>query len=218
MSPLRMSDREIARRNTQALVTVKTDKRLAIPLLATPGEALGEGIDLIVVATGKREQLTDEFFQPSGALGKTDRSSGKQIGLGNQSSALVGIGLIGRDIDGLLAQTLNETKADWRIFDQKSGRIISPLELHDLFLQRFERKAATHHLKNVSYLFANQQNDTCGIIARFDFAQSDVPAHDDAVARLRSNLIVGREPFSFDNRAAGRDWSRKRRSGPSHAS
>src|ERR1700730_11872247 len=128
-----MSDREIARRNTQALVTVKTDKRLAIPLLATPGEALGEGIDLIVVATGKREQLTDEFFQPSGAPGKTDRSSGKQIGLGNQSSALVGIGLIGRDIDGLLAQTLNETKADLRIFDQKSGRIISPLELHDLF-------------------------------------------------------------------------------------
>jgi hypothetical protein len=47
------------------------------------------------VATGKREQLSDEFFQPSGAPGKTDRSSGEQIGLGNQSSALVGIGLIG---------------------------------------------------------------------------------------------------------------------------
>jgi len=35
--------------------------------LATPGEALGESIDLIVVATGKREQLSDEFFPPSGA-------------------------------------------------------------------------------------------------------------------------------------------------------
>jgi hypothetical protein len=37
---------------------------------------LGESINLIVVATGKREQLSDEFFQPSGAPGKTDRSSG----------------------------------------------------------------------------------------------------------------------------------------------
>src|SRR6202040_1733792 len=120
--------------------------------LATPGEALGESIDLIVVTTGKREQLSDKFFQPSGALGKTDRSSGEQIGLGNQSSALVGLGLIGRDVDGLLAQTLNETKADWRLFDQKSGRTIPPLEFHDLFLQRIERKAATHHLKNVNYL------------------------------------------------------------------
>jgi hypothetical protein len=75
MSPLRDE-----RSGNCPLVTVKTDKRLAIPLLATPGEALGESIDLIVVATGKREQLTDEFFQPSGALGngpilrQTDRS------------------------------------------------------------------------------------------------------------------------------------------------
>src|SRR3984893_10149702 len=139
---LEVDRKTIARRNTLALVTPteRSDYRLATPLLATPGEALGESIDLIVVATGKREQLSDEFFQPSGALGKTDRSSGEQIGLGNQSSALVGLGLIGRDVDGLLAQTLNETKADWRIFDQKSGRIISPLELHDLSLQRFERK------------------------------------------------------------------------------
>ena len=74
--PLNYLLKKIARRNTQALVTVKTDYRLATPLLATPGEALGESIDLIVVATGKREQLSDEFFQPSGAPGKTDRSSG----------------------------------------------------------------------------------------------------------------------------------------------
>ena len=94
---------------------------------------MGESIDLIVVATGKREQLSDEFFQPSGAPGKTDRSSGEQIGLGNQSSALVGVGLIGRDVDGLLAQTLNETKADWRIFDQKSGRTILRLSSMTFF-------------------------------------------------------------------------------------
>ena len=133
---LEIDHKELARRNTLALVTptVKTDYHLATPLLATPGEALGESVDLIVVATGKSEQLSDEFFQPSGAPGKTDRSSGEQIGLSNQSSALVGVGLIGRDVDGLLAQTLNETKADWRIFDRKSGTIIPPLELHDLFL------------------------------------------------------------------------------------
>ena len=117
---LEIDRKEIARRNTLALVTPteRADYHLATPLLATPGEALGESIDLIVVATGKREQLSDEFFQPSGAPGKTDRSSGEQIGLGNQSSALVGVGLIGRDVDGLLAQTLNETKADGRIFDE----------------------------------------------------------------------------------------------------
>jgi hypothetical protein len=63
---------EIARRNTQALES--DNYHLSTPLLATPGEALGESIDLIVVATGKREQLSDEFFQPSGAPG-TDRSS-----------------------------------------------------------------------------------------------------------------------------------------------
>src|SRR3984893_4358917 len=140
---LEIGHKEIARRNTQALVTVKTDYHLATPLLATPGEALGESVDLIVVATGKREQLSDEFFQPSGAPGKTDRSSGEQIGLGNQSSALVGVGLRGRDVDGVLAQTLNETKADGEIFDQKRGRTVPPLELHDLSLQRFERNAAT---------------------------------------------------------------------------
>ena len=31
----------------------------------------------------------DEFFQPSGAPGKTDRSSGEQIGLGNQSGSVL---------------------------------------------------------------------------------------------------------------------------------
>ena len=60
---LEIDHKEIARRNTKALVTVKTDYHLATPLLATPGEALGESIDLIVVTTWKREQLSDEFFQ-----------------------------------------------------------------------------------------------------------------------------------------------------------
>jgi hypothetical protein len=82
---LEVQRKAVARRNTLALVTPteRADYHLATPLLAPPGEA---------VATGKREQLSDELFQPSGAPGKTDRSSGEQIGLGNQSSALVGVG------------------------------------------------------------------------------------------------------------------------------
>ena len=52
-----------------------------------PGETQGKSVDLIVVATGKGDQLGDEFFQPSGALGKSDGSSGEQVGLGNQARA-----------------------------------------------------------------------------------------------------------------------------------
>ena len=73
---LEIDRKEIARRNTLALVTPteRADYHLATPLLATPGEALGESIDLIVVATGKREQLSDEFFQPSGAARRGRRT------------------------------------------------------------------------------------------------------------------------------------------------
>ena len=70
--------------------------------------------------------------------------------------------------------------------------MISPPELNDLSLQRFERKAATHHLKNEDDLIANQKHDTSGIIARLHFTQSDIPADHDAVARLNANVIVGR--------------------------
>ena len=44
----------------------------AAPALAAPSKALGEGINLIVVPTGKSEQLSNEFLKPSSALGKTD--------------------------------------------------------------------------------------------------------------------------------------------------
>ena len=52
---LEVDRKAIAFRNTQALVTPteRADYHLATPLLATPGEALSERIDLIVVATGK---------------------------------------------------------------------------------------------------------------------------------------------------------------------
>jgi hypothetical protein len=76
---LEIDHKEIARRNTQ-LESDKFDCHLATPLLAAPGEALGESIDLIVVATGKREQLSDEFFQPSGAPGRrTDPPANRSV-------------------------------------------------------------------------------------------------------------------------------------------
>ena len=182
------------------------DSHFATPLPATPGETLGQSVNLIVVPTGKSQQLSDEFFQPSGALGKSDGSSGKQVSLGNQARTLVGVGLIGRDVDGLLAETLNETKADRRLFDQKGGGMVSALEVHDLSFQRVERKAATHDFQNEKDLLANQKNDSSRLVPGFGFTQSDVPADDDAIARLTGNLIIGREPLSLDDRAAGRDW------------
>ena len=41
------------------------------PALAAPGESSGKRVNLIVMATRKREQLSDEFFEPWSALGKT---------------------------------------------------------------------------------------------------------------------------------------------------
>jgi hypothetical protein len=35
-------------------------------------------------------------------------------------------------------------------------------------------------------------------VADFGLAQRDVPAHDDAVAGLFANVIIGRSPFAFD--------------------
>jgi hypothetical protein len=51
--------------------------------VATPGQALGESVNLIIVTAREGEQLSDEFFEPWSALGKTHRSSCEQIGLGN---------------------------------------------------------------------------------------------------------------------------------------
>ena len=62
-------------------VSAETD--FATPPLTTPGEALGEGIDLIVMATGKSEQFSDEFFEPTGAPGKSNRAPRKQVALRN---------------------------------------------------------------------------------------------------------------------------------------
>jgi len=42
-----------------------------------PTQTPSESVNLIVLATGKREQFSNEVFEPSGALWKTDRSARK---------------------------------------------------------------------------------------------------------------------------------------------
>jgi hypothetical protein len=76
------------------------------PSLATPCQALGEGIDLVVVTPGKREQFRREVLKPSGALRQTHRAPRKQVGLRNHTRALVRIRLVFGDVDRLLAQAL----------------------------------------------------------------------------------------------------------------
>jgi hypothetical protein len=60
------------------------------------------------------------------------------------------------------------------------------------------------------------QHDTSGIVVGFGLAQRDVPAHDDAVAGLFANVIIGRQPFAFDRklslRLVKREPSNERRS------
>src|SRR6266566_1707290 len=60
-------------------------------------------------------------------------------------SALVGVGLVDGDIDGLLPQALDQTAADRRVLDQKRGGTIASLNLHHLLFERPKRKAAAHH-------------------------------------------------------------------------
>jgi hypothetical protein len=64
---------------------------------------LGKSVNLIVVPTGKSQQFGDEFFQPSGALGKSDGSSGEQAGLGNQARTPAGM------------RTRKAERLEWRV-------------------------------------------------------------------------------------------------------
>src|SRR5665811_1514059 len=122
-----------------------------------PCECLNECIDLIVMAPRKSQQFRGEFLEPSGAPGKTNRTSRKQVALSYYASTLVGIGLVGRDVDRFFAQALDETTTDRGVLDQKRGRAIALLDLHHLAFERVEWKAAMYHLKNVEDLLAPQQ-------------------------------------------------------------
>src|SRR5262245_54519567 len=154
---------------------------------------------------GKSKYFSDAFFKPCGASGEADRAPREQVGLGNHTSELVGVGLVGGDIDGLLPKALDQTAADRRVLDHKRGRTIASLNLHHLPFEHLKRKAAAYHLENVKDVFAVEQNDTRRIIAGLSLAQGNVPAHDNAVAGLIANIVVNREPFSFNDRATGRD-------------
>src|SRR5258708_36551872 len=134
-----------------------------------------------------------------------NRAPREQVALRNQAGAFVGIGLVDRDVDRFLAQALDETTADRGVLDDKRRGGIAPLNFHHFLFERVKRKPATDHIKNVEDLPAPQQNDTSGIVAGFGLAQRDVPAHDNAVAGLSLNIVIGREPFKLDDRAAGRD-------------
>src|SRR5262245_25146124 len=169
-----------------------------------PCKALGESVDLIIVASRKSQQFRGELFKPSGAPGKTNRAPCEQIALRDHASALVGIGLVDRDIDRFLAQALDQPAADRGVLDEKSRGHIVPLDLHHLALERVKWKPTPDHLKNVEHLLAPQQNDASGIVPSFALTQCDVPAYDDAVTALVLNIIIGRQPFAFDNSAARR--------------
>src|ERR1700730_19297847 len=58
------------------------------PHVPTPGESLGQGIDLVVVTPWESEKLGCEIFQPRGALGHSHRTTGEQIGLRRHQARL----------------------------------------------------------------------------------------------------------------------------------
>src|SRR5207245_11350522 len=164
-----------------------------------PSDDLGQDIDLVIVAAGKGEELRGESLQPFGTRGKPNRAARKQVALRNQTSALVGLWLVGRDIDRLLAQALDQARADRRLLDEKGAGAIAPLDLHHFPLERLKPQAAADHLQNIKDLSTAQQNDTCGVIAGFGLAQRDVPAHNNAVAGLVLDPVIGGEPFALDD-------------------
>src|SRR5229473_2648329 len=52
-----------------------------LPGLPTPGESLRERIDLIIVASGERQQLGNKRVEPGGILGQQYRSALEQVDL-----------------------------------------------------------------------------------------------------------------------------------------
>jgi len=118
----------------------------------TPGKSLGQGVDLVVVTTGESKKLGREIFEPRCTLGKPDRTTGEQIGLGNQARALVGFRLIRRNVDRILLDALDKTFADGRVLDQERPHPIAFFDLQDLALEVVKTQALrmTSRTKNTS--------------------------------------------------------------------
>ena len=108
-------------------------------------------------------------------------------------------------VDRLFAQALDEATTDRRILDKQRGPAVTFLDLHDLALEGPKREPSAHDLENVKDLLSSQQNDTSGVVASFGFAQRDVPAHYEYVARLVANGVIGCQPLPLDDRAARRN-------------
>src|SRR5262249_24163070 len=119
------------------------------PGVAAPVETLGQGVDLVVMPPGKCQELGGEVLKPIAALRKPNRAAFEQVVLRNGAGLLVGIRLVGRDIDRPLAQALDQTAADRGVLDQKGGGgAIVLLDLHYLSFELFKGKAATDHFKD----------------------------------------------------------------------
>src|SRR6266851_5098839 len=69
-----------------------------------PGKSLGQGVDLVVVTPRESKKFGREVFKPGCTLGKPDRTTGEQIGLGNQARTLVGFRFIRSDVDRTLLE------------------------------------------------------------------------------------------------------------------
>ncbi len=85
----------------------------------TPGKSLGQGIDLVVVTPRESKKFGREVFKLRCTIGKPHRTTGEQIGLGNQARALVGFRLILRNVDRTLLEALDKALADRRVLDQQ---------------------------------------------------------------------------------------------------
>src|SRR5262249_57048083 len=96
--------------------------------------------------------------------GNATRTASKQVALRNHTRALVSVGFIGRDVNRLLAQALDETAADRGVFNEKSARAVALLDFHDLPFERVKPKLAADHLKNVEDVLAPQQNHTSRVV------------------------------------------------------
>src|SRR5215471_1966074 len=159
-----------------------------------------------MAAARKCEKLRREFLEPCSPPGKSNRAPLEQIALRNKTSAFVGIGLVGGDIDRLFLQALDQTTADRRLLDQKGGEgAITLLNLHHPAFEGLKPKLATYHLQNVKHLPTTQQNDTSGVVTGFRLAQRDVPAHNDVVPGLMTDIVIAGQPLALDDGAAGRN-------------
>src|ERR1700674_1909918 len=135
------------------------------PHVPTPGESLGQGIDLVVVTPRESEKFGCEIFQPRCALGKSARTTGEQIGLGNQARTLVGFRFICSNVDRTLLKALDKTLADGRVLDQERPHPIACFDLQNLALEVVKTQAPSNDFQNEEHFLSAQQHYARKIVA-----------------------------------------------------